>query len=214
MLKHSYFENKNFYKKETINSLSQLWLKQWLREIISYVKHLAKSLVVNIWPQKYLLTISVSNIAYKCCFSYKNICLMQCYKVITNKNGSDCLLINSADDSTGVENMIFGDSPYRSFLHVSWLHSLYFKMDEISRWLCHLSHKCSFSADMFLVNFPFYFLNKNISQIFNLVFFRVVQLKIHINCRVMGNKSSNFLYRYLFRGAYNGGNLAKFKAGI
>lgn len=70
MLKHDYFENKNFYKKETINSLSQFWLKWCWNKIISYVKHLAKSLVVNIWAQKYLFTISVSNISYKFCFSF------------------------------------------------------------------------------------------------------------------------------------------------
>ena len=214
MLKQNYFENKNFYKKETINSLSQLWLKHWLSEIISYVKHLAKSLVVNIWKQKYLFTISVSNIAYKFCFSYKNRCLMQCYKVITNKNSSDCLLINIADDLTSVDKMIFGDSPYRSFLHVSRLHSLYFKMNEISRRLCHLRHKCSFSSDMLLVNFLFCFLNKNIFRIFNLTFLKVAQLITCNKFRFIGNKSSNFFYRYVIRGIYNGGNLAKFKAGI
>lgn len=143
---------------------------------------------------------------------------MQCYKVITNKNSSDCLLINSADDSTSVDKMILGDSPYRSFLHVFRLHRQYYAIDRIRAktygFKSHFFNKCSFSPDMSLVKFSSYFLNKNISQIFNLTFLKVAQLITCNKCRVIGNKSSNCAYRYLVRGVYNGGNLAKFKAGI
>ena len=203
MLKQGYFEIENFYKKETINSLSQFWLKHWLSEIISYVKHLAKSLVVNIWEKKYLFTISVSNIAYKFYFYMKNRCLMQCYKLITVKFCSDRLLSKNTDDSTSVDKMIFRGSPYRSFLHVSWLHMPYYAIDRIRAktygFKLFFLNECSFSSDMFLVNF---------------VSFRVAQLITCNKSRVIGNKSSNVVYRYLFRGIYNGGNLAKFKAGI